>query len=126
MIGLKAYLMGRDTLYPPTPDMLADANMLLLKVEGLFYDLGINLDDDDLSSGYRPGHYNTAAGGSPNSSHLKCMALDIKDVGHKLIKKILAAPHLLEKWDLYMEHPSKTPTWLHLQTRPTKKRIFLP
>ena len=35
---------------------------------------------------------------------------------------------VLEKYGLYREHPSKTPGWTHLQTRPTAsgKRTFMP
>lgn len=126
MLTLGGYLMRREEDYPPTPEMLADANLLLLKVEGLFYDLGIELYDTGISSGYRPGIFNEAAGGTKNSAHLLCMAIDIKDASKKITKKILEAPHLLEKWGLYMEDPSRTPNWVHLQTRPTRKRIFLP
>lgn len=118
--------MGRDKEYPPSPEMLTGANTLLNKVESLFYDLGIELTDDDLSSGYRPGKYNVEAGGSPTSSHLKCVALDIKDKGQKLAKLLTSRVDLLEKHGLYMEDPSRTKTWVHLQTRPTRKRIFLP
>ncbi len=118
--------MRRDIQYPPTPEMLASANTLLAKIEGLFYDLGIDLNDDDVSSGYRPGHYNKTAGGSAKSSHLLCLALDLKDPNKKLAKAVLAAPHLLEKWGLYLEDPKYTINWLHLQTRATRKRIFIP
>lgn len=125
-MSLKGYMMDRDTQYPPTPEMLAGANDLLQRVDNLFYDLGIELTDDDISSGYRPGKYNAAAGGSLNSAHLKCVAIDLKDVAKKFLAKILAAPHLLEVHGLYMEDPKYTPTWIHLQTRPTRKRIFIP
>ena len=125
-ISLEAYLMGRDKEYPPTAEMLSGANTLLLRVEALFYDLGIELTDEDLSSGYRPGKYNKAAGGSPRSAHLHCVALDLKDRTRKFRDAILAAPHLLEKHGLYLEDPKHTPTWIHLQTRPTRKRIFIP
>jgi len=33
---------------------------------------------------------------------------------------------VLEKYGLYREHPSKTPGWCHLQTRPASKRTFMP
>lgn len=118
--------MGRDSEYPPSPEMLSNANSLLNRVEGLCYDLGIVLKEEDLSSGYRPGKYNKAAGGSARSTHLTCQALDLKDPLKKITNKILEAPHLLEKWGIYMEDPSYTKTWVHLQTRPTKNRIFKP
>ena len=138
MISLKAYLMNRDAEFPPTSEMLAGANDLLERVDSFFHDLGIELEDEDVSSGYRPGRYNKAAGGSPKSSHLNCVALDLKKpirealIDHfpkwkeatsedrrKLVK-------LLDKHKLYLEHLDSTPSWIHLQTRPTKYPIFYP
>lgn len=131
MISLEAYLMGRDKEFPPTPEMLAGANDLLERVDAFFYDLGIELNDDDVSSGYRPGRYNTAAGGSLNSCHLKCVALDVKDPRRERLKVLLSRGEeelkkLLAKHGLYMEHYTKTKTWLHFQTRATRYRIFMP
>ncbi len=126
MISLEAYLMGREKEFPPSPDMLLGANSLLQRVESLFYDLGIELTDKDLSSGYRPGHYNTKVGGSPNSAHLHCVAIDLKDPNKNLANKILANPHLLDKHGLYLEDPYYTKTWIHLQTRKTRNRVFKP
>lgn len=136
MISRDAYFMGRDKEFPPTPQMESDANTLLLRVEDLCYDLGIELHDEDVGSGYRPGRYNIEAGGSPKSAHLLCLAIDLDDDDMRLQKAILAAPHLLEKHGLYMEDPAytvevnivtgKKERWVHLQTRATRKRIFLP
>lgn len=126
MISLQAYLMGREAEFPPTPEMLADANSLLQRVESLFYDLGIELTDDDLSSGYRPGRFNVMAGGSANSAHLKCVAIDIKDPNKKFAKAVLQNPQLLDRHGLYLEDPKYCPTWLHLQTRKTRNRVFKP
>jgi len=138
MIGLSAYLMGRDKEFPPTPEMLEGANDLLERVDALFYDLRSELndfdDDDDVSSGYRPGRYNTMAGGSLNSSHLKCVAIDLKETEKREISSEITEK-LLKKHGLYMEHPSHTSKknskgvmvyWCHLQTRATRNRIFIP
>lgn len=126
--------MGREKAYPPTPEMEAGANDLLERVEALFYDLGIELHDSDVSSGYRPDKYNKAAGGSPNSCHLKCVAIDLEETyKRELSSKV--TEDLLVKHGLYMEHPDHTMKtkadgsrvwWLHLQTRATRRRIFLP
>lgn len=139
MISLEAYMMGRDKEFPPTAEMKSDANTLLNHVDSFLYDLGIDdLTDDDCSSGYRPGKYNVAAGGSPNSSHLKCVAIDLskrvrelvlnkfpkwKEIGSEDRKKL---EKLLDTHGLYMEHPDHTPSWMHLQTRITRNRIFIP
>lgn len=126
MISREAYLMGREKEYLPTQQMLEDAKTLLSRVHALFADLGIELHDSDVSSGYRPGHYNTAVGGAPKSTHVLCQAIDLKDHTRRLVNAILAAPHLLEKHGLYMEDPKHTKTWCHLDIRPRKKHIFTP
>lgn len=133
MIGYADYMMGRDREYPPTLNQQASANVLLQRVEALLYDLGIEVGEEDLASGYRPGKYNVAAGGSPNSAHTKCQAIDIKETSQREISSRITEA-LLEKHGLYMEHPDytvekafgKEAYWVHLQTRPTKKRIFIP
>lgn len=129
MIGLPAYFMGRDKEFPPTAEMMADANDLLERVDAFFHEVGIELEDDDVSSGYRPDRYNAKY--SHRSGHLTCVALDVKDLHQLRIRKLLAKGEpalksLLAKHGLYMEHYTKTPKWIHLQTRPTVNRIFMP
>lgn len=128
MFSLQGYMMGRDKEYPPTPDMLAGGNNLLNKVEAFLYDCGVDATDEDISSGYRPGHFNEAAGGSPNSAHKLMLAIDLKKRVRDavLILGLDRVKELLEKHGLYMEHPKRTLTWLHLQTRATRNRIFIP
>jgi hypothetical protein len=77
-------------------------------------------------SGYRQSNHNRKIGGAPNSAHLSCQAADFADVDRTLTK--FCTNEVLQKFDLYMEDPSHTPTWVHLQTRPTKsgRRIFIP
>jgi uncharacterized protein YcbK (DUF882 family) len=110
-------------MYPLDGVQLGNAIKLLEKINALFVELEIV---PYLTSGYRPGHWNKAAGGSEKSAHLSCEAIDIDDQFGKIKKKITL--ELLEKYDLYMEDGSKTLTWIHLQTRKTRsgKRIFLP
>lgn len=79
-----------------------------------------------ITSGYRPGRYNTAAGGARNSAHLTCEAVDIADADGSLKKYLLKNLDLLEKAGLWMEHPDRTPSWCHLQTRAVKNRVFNP
>lgn len=121
MISRKEVLMGRDTEYPLEAEVEKNLEKLLKAVNLLreLYAKPMNV-----SSGYRPGKYNTAAGGAKNSSHLTCEAVDFKDADG-LIKKFCTV-EVLEKCGLYMEHPDNTPTWCHVQIRPTKNRIFKP
>lgn len=77
-----------------------------------------------ITSGYRDEEHNKRVGGAKNSAHLTCEAVDIQCEG--LSEELMKNPWVLEKFDLWMEHPSQTPTWVHLQIRPTKSgnRIF--
>lgn len=123
MIDIKTYLMGRDKMYPLDPIKEANAIELLRRVNGLLFELGIKAD---ITSGYRPGHWNKKAGGSEKSAHLSCEAIDLKDNFGKIKEAITI--ELLKKYDLYMEHPDSTVGWCHLQSRKTRsgKRVFHP
>lgn len=121
MISRKEILMGRDIEYPLSKEQESNLEKLLIAVNKLrkLYNKAMFV-----SSGYRPGHYNKAAGGAAKSSHLTCQAVDFKDADGKL--KAWITPEILVECGLYMEHPDHTPSWLHVQTRPTKNRIFKP
>lgn len=115
------YLMGRDKDYPL--DMLQARNMaeLLARVNWLLATLGRN---DELSSGYRPGHYNKTIGGAKMSTHTLCAGVDLK--GQSLGLYLKANPGLLDLCGLWLEEPSATPTWTHLDIKSRKNRIFHP
>lgn len=123
MISRHEVLMGRDRDYPLTSAMEKNLETLLLavnKIRALYARPMI------VSSGYRPGHYNKKAGGAPNSTHLTCQAVDFRDVDGALAQWCLNNVNALVDANLYLEDPAHTPGWVHLQTRPTKKRIFTP
>lgn len=123
MIKLSDYLMGREKIYPLTKCQLENACDLLGALGYLFGALNIK---PELSSGYRPSHFNKAAGGSARSGHLTCEAIDIRDFDGSIAKLLLDNLELLEQLGLYLEDPSYTKGWIHLQTRPTLKRVFKP
>lgn len=79
-----------------------------------------------VTSGYRSPEHNALIGGAKNSSHLRCQAADFSDKDGKLKEFCLANLPLLQQCGLWMEHPSHTPGWVHLQIRPAKQRVFLP
>jgi len=121
MISEDEILMGRDEEYPLSDSLRANLQDLLVAVNKLRTLYGKPMY---VSSGYRPGHYNSAAGGAPNSAHCICMAVDFKDADGAL--KSWITIDILEQCGLYQEDPGHTPTWLHVQTRPTVNRIFMP
>ena len=117
------YLMDRQKEYPPTKEVLDSAEILLDKVNRLFKEL---LIVPKVTSGYRPGKFNSKAGGAKKSAHMTGEAVDLRDTSNE-IKKRITLDHLI-KYDLYMEHPAHTNGWVHLQTRKTRSgnRIFKP
>lgn len=115
--------MGRDKEYPLNQELENNLKTLLLAVNKFRTLYGLPMT---VSSGYRPGKYNSAAGGAKTSSHLTLQAVDFKDADGKIKAFILKDISILEKCGLYMEHQDATPTWCHLQIRPTKNRIFKP
>lgn len=121
MITRDEILMGRDKEFRLTPDLECNLQTLLDAVNKLRKLYGKPMY---VNSGWRPGHYNSDIGGSKNSAHISCEAVDFKDSDGALVKFI--TPTILKQCGLYMENPSKTIGWCHLQCRPTKNRIFNP
>jgi len=79
-----------------------------------------------VTSGYRSPEHNRKIGGAKNSAHLSCQAADFSDPDRKLAEFCLNNEALLESCGLWVEHPSYTPTWVHLQIRPVSQRYFKP
>lgn len=125
MITLKEYLMGRDVQYPLSLEQALNAASLLAAIN---YVRGVYGKAMSVSSGYRPGHFNKAAGGAAKSSHLTCEAIDISDTDGSFAKWCLDNIPVLEKAGLYLENPDYTKGWVHLQTREpgSGNRIFNP
>lgn len=110
-----AVLMGRDAEYPLSGEL--DANCLDLVDaanafgEAFFLDTGRQLR---LTSGYRPGHYNTRVGGAPRSAHKYCLAIDWADPDGAVDAWVAAhLPEMLEFGFVGIEHPDNTPGWCH-------------
>lgn len=123
LITRKELLQNRDLEYPLTPEIETNLSLLLgcLNTFRLIYGKPLVV-----TSGYRPGRFNVAAGGAPNSAHITCEACDFSDTMGEVKDYVLANPDILVKSGLYMEHPDATPSWIHLQIRATKNRIFRP
>ncbi len=121
--------MGRDKDYPLTTEQALNAADLLGRVNYLFAKLGIKTK---VTSGYRPGPYNTKAGGAKNSPHLMCMAIDVLDSVGVIGSTLKNNTKILEEVGLYLENPEFTVkngvNWVHLQSRAPRSgnRIFNP
>jgi len=125
LISRDEVLMGRDAEYPLSPELEANLSKLLLSLNKFRQQYGKPMV---VSSGYRPGKYNTQAGGAKSSAHLTCEACDFRDEDHSLKDYVVHNPSILVDCGLYMEWPSNTPNWCHLQVRtiPSGNRIFRP
>lgn len=79
-----------------------------------------------VTSGYRTLQHNTAIGGSKNSWHCKCMAIDIKDDGE--LEEFCRKDdyQVLKECGLWMEKGSSTKGWAHFDLHPRKNREFIP
>ncbi|MCV2365524.1 hypothetical protein LNV23_18910 [Paucibacter sp. DJ1R-11] len=84
-----------------------------------------------VSSGWRPPAYNaTVPRAAPNSKHMTGCAIDLYDPDGELDDWLVGGEGqaALVALGLWMEHPSATKGWAHLQTLPPKsrKRVFYP
>lgn len=131
MVTRKEILMGREVQYPLTDEMEANLKQLLTAVNAIRAAYGKPMS---VSSGYRPGTFNEAANGAKKSAHMICMAVDFRDPDGKLDEWFDNNQDLLEKYNLWQEHPNFTKGWAHLDIKPRpiktrpgcKKRQFNP
>lgn len=139
MITVKQFYMGRDEKYKDqlTPELrrnadetVAKANLLLNHAfnDRIFLELS-PVTNSFVSSGWRPPEVNgSTPNAAPRSKHMTCQAIDIYDAEGELDEWCMDNLELLEKYGLYLEHPSATKSWTHLQTVPPRsgKRVFYP
>jgi len=123
MILPKEYMMGREVNYPL--DMQQARNMadLLARVNFLVATLKI---ETTVSSGYRPSAINKTIGGAKLSTHTVCAGIDLHDSDGSIAKLLKSKLEILEFVGLWMEQPSFTKGWVHLDTKTRKNRIFNP
>lgn len=131
VVSLKDYWMGRDQTHfeELKPEIVANAKDLLAKVNALLNEIGVK--SVKVNSGWRPASINQANGGSKTSKHLVGQAIDLDDDDKRTLSDKIT-DELLEKHQLFMEHPDATHgpkgTWTHLQTVSPRssKRRFMP
>ena len=81
-----------------------------------------------VTSGYRSPAHNALVGGAKRSNHMKCLAGDFAAPDESLDVFCQTNLKLLEDCGLWLESPTHTKGWCHLQVVPPKsgKRIFIP
>lgn len=139
IITVADYLMGRETIYPMefTIGIKANAELTVDAVNGLLARLekaGIPLEVNPqtktiVSSGWRPPQINNQVkNAAVKSKHMTAQACDLYDpeglIDDWLMDNLPADSTL----GLFMEHPSATKGWSHVQIIPPKsgKKVFYP
>ena len=126
--------MSRDKLYSQelTPDIVRNAEVTVQRANLLLSEFRHDTGDTEIrkvNSGWRPAAVNAAtAGAATRSKHMTGQAVDISDPEGDLDEWCLAHLEVLERIGLWLEHPSATKNWSHLQTVPPKsgRRFFYP
>jgi uncharacterized protein YcbK (DUF882 family) len=128
VITLGQYWMGRDEVYPHnlTPEIRDNATELLRRVNDLLAVFG---EERGVRSGWRPPQVNASTpNAAPFSKHMTGQALDLDDPHGDMDQWALDNTNELARLGLWLEHPSATKGWCHLQSQPPKsgKRVFYP
>lgn len=137
MITLQMFYKGRDKQYAKdlTEDIKTNAIETVRRANQLlelFYAHNPSaVRERDCNSGWRPSAVNAQVkNAAPKSKHMLGLAIDIGD-DDGMLDKWLMTPNgqkALTTIGLWMEHPSATPRWSHLQTVPpgSNRRVFYP
>lgn len=124
-VSFEDLLMRRHVEYPLTEAMAVNMARLWFRVNTLTSKYPATLPPNPVSSGYRPGRWNVAAGGAPASPHPTCEAVDVLDAGNGLDQWLDKNPQALVDANLWREDPAATNGWVHLDLRPRRNRTFL-
>jgi hypothetical protein len=133
------YFMSRDRIYAAelTPELQANAQALVGRINALLVMMwgdGIKPENSPrtltpVASGWRPARINAITpNAAPNSNHMRCNAIDLYDPEGVLDDWCMDNLDMLMNLGLYLEHPSATKTWCHLQAVAPRsgKRVFYP
>jgi hypothetical protein len=127
MITLEQYWMGRDKKYSTdlNQTIIDNARLLVERVNKLLAKMG---RETSVNSGWRPFTINVQVGGSKRSNHIQGRAIDLNDDDGSIDEWCMKNLKELESIGLWLEHPSKTPRWCHLQSVPptSGNRVFMP
>lgn len=125
LITLDEYLMGRDHLYPISDELRQNAEDTVHKVNILLSAFG---KFRNVTSGYRPKAINDQIKMSAKHSlHETCQACDLRDWDGRLDRFCVENQNILGSIGLWLESPTDTKGWCHLQTMPplSGHRIFI-
>lgn len=131
MISLDAYF-GQHPGDAPSAATKANALSLIARVNTLLIGLPPEIEcahKPIVNSGWRPAWFNaTVPGAAPKSKHITGEAIDLADPEGELDEFLFRHPQRLIDHDLWLEHPSSTRRWTHLQSVPPRSgnRIFFP
>lgn len=124
-ITLPQFLMGRDTKWPLTDAMKVSAPIVVTRANLLLAHFG---QYRKVTSGYRPPAINNATpGAAAHSNHEVCEAVDLEDKDGQLDRFCMANQDLLASIGLWLESPTDTPRWTHVQIVPPASghRVFI-
>jgi hypothetical protein len=128
VITLADYYRGNDAKFPDelTDDLRWNAASTVDRVNQLLEAFG---ESRKVNSGWRPAVVNAATpNAAKRSKHMTCEACDLSDVVGSLDAWCMQNLEALERIGLWMEHPSKTPGWAHVQIVAPRSglRVFHP
>ena len=134
MITLQDYWMGRDRTFSSslTADIVRNAEETVKRANLLLAEFRFDTHDAEIrkvNSGWRPPEVNERTPGAAlRSKHMTGQAIDIADPEGELDEWCLAHLQTLERMGLWLEHPSATKGWCHVQIVAPRSgnRVFYP
>ena len=137
MITLEQYFGPWLRHADATPVKQKNAETMLVAVNGLMAEAeadGVvfftNPSTDSQVSGTQQGGFRPrlSTQGAPNSSHKEGTGVDLFDPHNKIDEWCMKNLDKLEKYGIYIEHPSATHSWSHWTTRKphSGNRVFYP
>lgn len=135
-LRLEDYWMGRNDTHPDdlSPEIVRNATHLLRRVNTMLALVQMVIEPHPvtrtpISSGWRPPSVNAnTPNAAPRSKHMTGDAVDIYDPDGELDDWCMEHLDILAECGLWLEHPSATKGWCHLQQVPPRsgKRVFYP
>jgi hypothetical protein len=139
MITLTDYFAGRDKTYAKelTANLSANAGETVKRVNLLIVKLSAAgravencpVSKTPVTSGWRPPEVNAnTQGAAPRSNHMTCLACDLYDPEGIIDDWCMNNLDALKEIGLWLEHPSSTKGWCHIQIVPphSGNRVFYP